>query len=112
MRIDDEQKNPDALALGTGWKVDIKVPEGKLSVASIKKGMVRADCQHAGEVILDARKDFSYESAWRGMIQTLRARSIKVRQITFLLPVHEVKTYRAESIRKLRSIKKHDGHRK
>ena len=113
VRKDDGQKNPDALALDTGWKVDIKVPEGKLSVASVKNGIVGADSQHAGEVILDARKDFSYESAWRGMIQALRDRSIKVRQITFLLPEHEVKSYQAEDIRKLHvPPEKNDGHRK
>lgn len=113
VRKDDGQKNPDALALDTGWKVDIKVPEGKLSVASVKNGIVGADSQHAGEVIIDARRDFRYESAWRGMIQALRDRSIKVRQITFLLPEHEVKSYQAEDIRKLHlPPEKNDGHRK
>lgn len=113
VRINDGQKNPDALALDTGWKVDIKVPEGKLSVASMKNGMERADCQHAGEVILDARKGFSYESAWRGMTQALRDRSIKVKQITFLLPEHEIKSYQAEDIRNLHlPPEKNDGHRK
>lgn len=113
VRIDDGQKNPDALALDTGWKVDIKVPEANLSVSSVKNGIVGANSQHAKEVIIDARKDFRYENAWRGMVQALKDRSIKVMQITFVLPKHEIKSYQAEDIRKLHvPPEKNDGHRK
>lgn len=112
VRIDDGQKNPDALALDYGYLVDIKVPAARLSVSSVRKSIVGAAIQGAKEVIIDARKDFSYESALRGMIDALRDGKIEVERITFVLSRHEIKTYRAESIRKLPSIKKHDGHRK
>lgn len=112
VRKDDGQKNPDALSLDDGWLVDIKVPAARLSVSSVRKSIVGAAIQGAKEVIIDARKDFSYESALRGMINALRDGNIEVERITFVLSRHEIKTYRAESIRKLRSIKKHDGHRK
>lgn len=68
--------------------------------------------QGAKEVIINARKDFSYENALRGMIDALRDGKIEVERITFVLSRHEIKSYRAESIRKLHCIKKHDGHRK
>lgn len=63
VRIDDGQKNPDALALDYGYLVDIKVPAARLSASSVRKSIVGAAIQGAKEVIIDARKDFSYESA-------------------------------------------------
>lgn len=112
VKLEQNVKNPDALSLDDGWLVDIKVPAARLSVSSVRRSIVGAAIQGAKEVIIDARKDFSYESALRGMIDALRDGKIEVERITFVLSGHEVKTYRAESIRKLHCIKKHDGHRK
>lgn len=112
VKLEQNVKNPDALSLEDGWLVDIKVPAARLSVSSVRRSIVGAAIQGAKEVIIDAREDFSYESALRGMIDALRDGKIEVERITFVLSGHEVKTYRAESIRKLHCIKKHDGHRK
>lgn len=112
VKLEQNVKNPDALSLEDGWLVDIKVPAARLSVSSVRRSIVGAAIQGAKEVIIDARKDFSYESALRGMIDALRDGKIEVERITFVLSGHEVKTYRAESIRKLHCIKKHDGHRR
>ena len=100
VKLEQNVKNPDALSLDDGWLVDVKVPEGILSVSSVKKAILGAASQGAKEVLIDARKDYSYRSATKGLFSALSGHSSEcVERIVFLLPDHEIRTYRADDIR-------------